>query len=207
MTPKELESLPKTPDIQQRPEQYKFIISLEQRVSEFEKTANFMVKNLQKTRDMIRECTEGQPFVEQLKLSITPDAATLISQGDTLVFEAHGKSNALTKRLITIQTTLRDKFKEVQHTKPEFIDPSVFDKDRNLHPENQNQPKEKFCGDKKFPSDLIANKPIDLEEMAEKLVKRVNDLLNKPINYRSEHDLINRLRDIRVSSIYKIILL
>ncbi|XP_063701703.1 dystrophin, isoforms A/C/F/G/H isoform X4 [Culicoides brevitarsis] len=202
VTPKELECLPKTPEVHHRPEQYKFMISLEQRVTEFEKAANYMVKNLQKTRDMIRECTDGQPVVEQLKLSITPDAATLISQGDTLVFEAHGKSNALTKRLINIQTTLRDKFKEVQHTKPDmeaFIDPKVLDKDSSHHPENenQNQPKEKFCGDKKFPTDLIANKPIDLEEMAEKLIKRVNDLLNKPLNYRSQHELVNRLRDIR----------
>uniref|UniRef100_A0A336L0H9 CSON001198 protein n=1 Tax=Culicoides sonorensis TaxID=179676 RepID=A0A336L0H9_CULSO len=197
VTPKELEYLPKTPDIQPRPEQYKFIISLEQRVTEFEKAARYMVKNLDKTREMIRQCTDGQPVVEQLKLSITPDAATLISQGDTLVFEAHGKSNALTKRLITIQTLLRDKFKEVQHTRPEFIDPSVLDKDSALHPENSNQPKEKYCADKKFPSDLIASKPFDLEEMAEKLVKRVNDLLNKPIDFRSKTDLINRLRDIK----------
>lgn len=112
-----MELLPISPVTPQKPEQYKFILSLEQRVTDFEKTAKYMMKQLEKTRDMIKECNEGPAIVEQLKLSITPDAATLISQGDTLVFEAHGKSNALTKRLMMIQTTLRDKFKEVQHTR------------------------------------------------------------------------------------------
>lgn len=159
-----------------------------------------MIKNLDKTRDQIATCNESVGYVEQLKLSITPDAATLISQGDTLIFEAHGKSNALTKRLMTIQTTLRDKFKEVQHTRPIYLD--ALDKlEAVTNPENQAKPKEKFCGDKKFPSDLITLKAVDLEEMATKVLKRVNDLINKPLNLDSESDLHYRLVEIKVRSL------
>lgn len=157
-----------------------------------------MIKNLDKTRDQIACCSEGVAYIEQLKLSITPDAATLISQGDTLIFEAHGKSNALTKRLMAIQATLRDKFKEVQHTRPVYLD--ALDKSETVsNPENQAKPKEKYCGDKKFPTDLITLKTVDLEEMVTKVLKRVNDLINKPVNFESESELHYRLVEIKVS--------
>lgn len=157
-----------------------------------------MMKNLDKTRDQIAACTEGVAYVEQMKLFITPDAATLISQGDTLIFEAHGKSNALTKRLMAIQATLRDKFKEVQHTRPVYLD--ALDKSQSAsNPENQTRPKEKYCADKKFPTDLITLKTVNLEEMAPKVLKRVNDLINKPLNLESESELHYRLIEIKVS--------
>lgn len=82
--------------------------------------------------------------------------------------------------------------------RPGFIDPSALDKEQTILSENQNQPKEKFCADKKFPADLISTKAFDIEEMADKIVKRIYDLINKPFNQNSEQELMNRLIEIRV---------
>lgn len=91
--------------------------SLSQRVHEFEKTARYMVKKLLETREKIESATTTDA-VEHLKMSIAPDAATLISQGDTLVLETHGNaSSELSNAVIDIQSLLREKFREVQHAK------------------------------------------------------------------------------------------
>lgn len=50
-------------------------------------------------------------------MSIAPDAATLISQGDSLVLETHGKSGNLSQIVMKTQTLLREKFREVQQAK------------------------------------------------------------------------------------------
>lgn len=76
-----------------------------------------MIKKLVQTRDSIEKCTDGPGAIEHLKLSIAPDAATLISQGDTLILETHSKSHSLTQRLMGTQTQLRDTFKDVQNAK------------------------------------------------------------------------------------------
>lgn len=91
--------------------------SLSQRVHEFEKTARYMIKKLIETRSKIESATSTDA-IEHLKMSIAPDAATLISQGDTLVLETHGNSSTeLSNAVIDIQSILREKFREVQHAK------------------------------------------------------------------------------------------
>lgn len=89
--------------------------TLEQRVYEFDKTAKYMIKKLTATRESIEKCTEGPAAVENFKLTIAPDAATLISQGDTLVLETHGKSPDLSNTVMHTQSMLREKFREMKH--------------------------------------------------------------------------------------------
>lgn len=95
--------------------------SLAQRVYEFEKTARYMIKKLQDTRIKIDASLAAQADVdtiEHLKMSVAPDAATLISQGDSLVLETHGSaSSELATTVMEIQSILREKFREVQHAK------------------------------------------------------------------------------------------
>lgn len=75
-----------------------------------------MIKKLIETRERI-EAAENNDAVEHLKMTIAPDAATLISQGDTLVLETHGSAGDLSTIVMKIQSTLREKFREVQHAK------------------------------------------------------------------------------------------
>lgn len=82
---------------------------LEQRVNEYEKIANEMIKKL----DQAKEEIKNQTFVIENIL----EAATLISQGDTLILETHGKSNELSKRLVQIQNKLRSKYNELKTAK------------------------------------------------------------------------------------------
>lgn len=89
--------------------------SLEQRVFEFDKTAKYMIKKLMATRESIEKCSDDPATIEHLKLTISPDAATLISQGDTLVLETHGKSSDLSNTVMTTQSLLREKFREMKH--------------------------------------------------------------------------------------------
>lgn len=97
--------------------------SLQQRVYEFEKTARYMIKKLKETRDRIEDAKANSDSIdpdtiEHLKLSIAPDAATLISQGDSLVLETHGSSSPeLANTVIGIQSLLREKFREVKQAK------------------------------------------------------------------------------------------
>jgi DeoR/GlpR family transcriptional regulator of sugar metabolism len=76
-----------------------------------------MIRKLDQTKEKIESCTEGPEVIDHMKLAIAPDAATLISQGDTLILETHGKSGQLTQKLMATQTQLRDKFKEVHNTR------------------------------------------------------------------------------------------
>lgn len=52
-----------------------------------------------------------------MKMLIAPDAATLISQGDTLVLETHGKHGDIARLVMKNQILLREKFREVQQAK------------------------------------------------------------------------------------------
>lgn len=55
--------------------------------------------------------------IEDLKMLIAPDAATLISQGDSLVLETHGKQGTISRTVMKNQIMLREKFREVQKAK------------------------------------------------------------------------------------------
>lgn len=95
--------------------------SLSQRVYEFEKTARYMIKKLQDTKDKIDSsmvASVDPETVEHLKMLVAPDAATLISQGDSLVLETHGNASPeLANAVMEMQSILREKFREVQHAK------------------------------------------------------------------------------------------
>lgn len=95
--------------------------SLSQRVHEFEKTARYMIKKLQDTIDKIEASLSAAvdpDTIENLKMLVAPDAATLISQGDSLVLETHGNATPeLANTVMEMQAILRDKFREVQHAK------------------------------------------------------------------------------------------
>lgn len=95
--------------------------SLSQRVYEFEKTARYMIKKLQDTKDKIDAsivASVDTDTVEHLKMLVAPDAATLISQGDSLVLETHGNASPeMANTVMEMQSILREKFREVQHAK------------------------------------------------------------------------------------------
>lgn len=95
--------------------------SLSQRVYEFEKTARYMIKKLHETSEKIadaRKAAVDTETIEHLKMLVAPDAATLISQGDSLVLETHGNATPeLAKTVMDIQAILREKFREVQHSR------------------------------------------------------------------------------------------
>lgn len=95
--------------------------SLSQRVYEFEKTARYMIKKLQETIEKIEAsitAAADPDTIDHLKMLVAPDAATLISQGDSLVLETHGNATPeLANTVMEMQSILREKFREVQHAK------------------------------------------------------------------------------------------
>lgn len=175
---------------------------IDQRVDQFEKTARYMMKKLDQTLQQIMESDETSGIVEHMKLSIAPDAALILSQGDTLILETHGKNPILTQRLQTTQKELRDRYKDVQNSNTI----NMLEKNHNLDPENQYSPKEKVFADKKFPVDLLrssSTSSIKLEDLVTKVLKRVNDLTSKPVDTSSEDELTKRILDIGVSMKFK----
>ncbi|XP_062714874.1 dystrophin, isoforms A/C/F/G/H isoform X7 [Aedes albopictus] len=162
---------------------YKKLTSLEQRVGEFDKTAKYMIKKLEQTREKIDNCDDGPSVIENLKLTIAPDAATLISQGDTLILETHGKSNVLTQRLMDTQAQLRDKFKEVQNS--------------SNYPNRPMQPSPNLNESDLSTTEYSHLKAIDLEEISSKVLKRIGDLLTKPLTKDNELELTKRILDIK----------
>ena len=179
---------------------YKSMTPLDQRVDQFEKTARYMMKKLDQTLQKIQTCNDGVSVIEHMKLSISPDAALILSQGDTLILETHGKNSSLTHRLLAIQKELRDKYKDVQNSNTSNI--NLLEKNHNVDPENQYLPKEKVFADKKFPQDLLrssSTSSIKLEDLVTKVLKRVNDLTAKPVDLSSEDELTKRILDIGVS--------
>ncbi|XP_070495965.1 dystrophin, isoforms A/C/F/G/H-like isoform X7 [Chironomus tepperi] len=176
---------------------YKTVTPLDQRVEQFEKTARYIMKKLDQTLEQIQSCDDGSSVVEHMKLSIAPDAALILSQGDTLILETHGKNSELTQRLLNIQKELRDKYKDMQNSNTTNL--SALEKNHNTDPENQYSPKEKICTDKKFPVDLLhqnSTASIKLDDLVEKVLKRVKDLVSKSVDYSSEEDLTKRILDI-----------
>jgi hypothetical protein len=171
---------------------------LDQRVDQYEKTARYMLKKLDQTLQQIKDSDDSSGVVEHMKLSISPDAALILSTGDTLILETHGKNADLTQRLLTIQKELRDRYKDVQNSNTL----NMLEKNHKVDPENQYSPKEKVFADKKFPVDLLrspSTSSIKLEDLVTKVLKRVNDLTSKPVNATSEDELTKRILDIGVS--------
>ena len=157
------------------------------------------MKKLDQTLQQIQSCDDSN--VEHMKLSIAPDAALILSQGDTLILETHGRNSNLTKRLLGIQTELRDKYKDVQNSNT-TNNINLLEKNHNLDPENQYSPKEKVFADKKFPQDFLrapSTSEVKLEDLVSKVSKRVNDLVSKPVDLTSEEELTKRILDIGVS--------
>lgn len=180
---------------------YKSVTPLDQRVDQFEKTARYMMKKLDQTLQQIKECDDGSGVIENMKLTIAPDAALILSQGDTLILETHGKNSVMTQRLLAIQNELRDKYKDVQNSNT-TNNINLLEKNHNVDPENQYSPKEKIFADKKFPADLMRSSSlssIKLEDLVAKVFKRVNDLISKPVDLSSEEELTKRILDIGVS--------
>lgn len=177
---------------------------LDQRVEQFEKTVRYIIKKLDQTLEQIQECDDdGNSAIEHMKMSIAPDAALILSQGDTLILETHGKNSNLTQRLQTIQKELRDKYKDVQNANT--TSNSYLHKNSKNDAENQYSSKEKVYG-KKFPLDLLqqttplqSTASIKLEDLVEKVLKRVKDLITKPVDLSSEDELTKRILDIGVS--------
>lgn len=76
-----------------------------------------MIKKLTETKVKIDQENDTE-MIEHMKMTIAPDAATLISQGDSLVLETHGSATPdLANTVMKMQAILREKFREVQHTK------------------------------------------------------------------------------------------
>ncbi|XP_046806097.1 dystrophin, isoforms A/C/F/G/H isoform X5 [Lucilia cuprina] len=152
--------------------------SLEQRVLEFEKSAKYMMGKLEKTKEKIEKCSEGERAVEDLKMLIAPDAATLISQGDSLVLETHGKQGSLSRVVMKSQIILREKFREVQQSKSK------------VYPANRDGSNTHSSLDK------VSMKGINLEELIVKGLKRIKDLIERPVDRKSVEDLEKRLSEI-----------
>lgn len=87
-----------------------------------------MIKKLATTRLTIEQCAEGSSTVDHLKMSIAPDAATLISQGDSLVQETHGKLPDLSNTVMQSLALLRERFGEMKNAQYVF---SCFNKTHN----------------------------------------------------------------------------
>lgn len=179
---------------------YKSVTPLDQQVDQFEKTARFMMKKLDQTLQKIQSSDDRASVIEHLKLSVAPDAALILSQGDTLILETHGKNAEMTQRLLSIQKELRDKYKDVQISNTTNM--SMLEKSNSVDPENQYSHKEKVFVDKKFPQDLLKASPtssIKLDDLVAKVLKRVNDLISKQVDLNSEEELRKRILDIGVS--------
>ncbi|XP_055693426.1 dystrophin, isoforms A/C/F/G/H isoform X2 [Lutzomyia longipalpis] len=172
--------------------------SLEQRVGEFEKTAKYMVRKLEATRQEIERCDDGFGAVEHLKHLIAPDAATLISQGDSLVLETHGKAGELSQRVMATQGQLREKFREVQHAKMAKLSSSS---DGEATAGGEKKPVRKMSAElvssetarqRQLSKDLT-----EIEDIVNKVLQRTRDLIEKPLNDSSADELSKRILDIR----------
>ncbi|KAJ6635992.1 Dystrophin, isoforms A/C/F/G/H, partial [Pseudolycoriella hygida] len=178
-------------------------ISLEQRVFEFDKTAKYMIRKLEATRQAIERCDEGAEAIEHLKLSIAPDAATLISQGDTLVLETHGKSTELSATVMKTQSLLREKFREMKHARfPKTIEEwsaEHLQKAPTIQPENHNLPKEKSLNEKQLLTGLKSELPRRMSDDSgvRKLIETINTLISQPINHSLETELLRHVEVIR----------
>ncbi|KRF83656.1 dystrophin, isoforms A/C/F/G/H isoform X21 [Drosophila virilis] len=142
-------------------------INLEQRVQEFNKLAKQMIYKLELTKVKIEQGHESE--AEDLRMLIAPDAATLISQGDSLVLETHGKQGSISRLVMRTQIILREKFREVQQAKSKVTGSSAA----RPTPDS-----------------------VNIEELVTKGLRRINVLIEKPVNVKSSTELEKRMEDI-----------
>lgn len=142
--------------------------------------------------------------IDHLRRSIIPDAATLISQGYSLVLETDGKYPELSQRVVRMQTELRDRFQDLQNSRsPAKLDDSYL---QNSPVDNQNilSQREKHIIDKKITITLKSKyqksqmTDADVEELTAKILKNVANLIGKNVNRLSEVDLTNHIMEIKV---------
>lgn len=140
---------------------------------------------------------------DHLRLSIAPDAATLISQGDSLVLETHGKDQDLAQRVVTMQSALRERFREIQNSRNST---KLLEKPQppSYTLENQNMLREKIVHDKKFA--VTSNQyqksqlaGINSEEITSKVMKRVRDLIERDCDRTSDVNLTRHIFEIKVN--------
>ncbi|XP_070072931.1 dystrophin, isoforms A/C/F/G/H isoform X12 [Drosophila takahashii] len=141
--------------------------NLDDRVREFDKQAKQMIYKLKLTKAKIEQCHESE--AEDLRLLIAPDAATLISQGDSLVLETHGKQGSISRLVMRTQIILREQFREVQ----------------------QARSKTSGSGAPAPPLDSV-----NIEELVTKGLRRINVLIEKTVDLKSSSDLEKRMEDI-----------
>ncbi|XP_032597642.1 dystrophin, isoforms A/C/F/G/H isoform X13 [Drosophila grimshawi] len=141
--------------------------NLEQRVQEFNKLSKQMIYKLEVTKAKIEQCHESE--AEDLRMLIAPDAATLISQGDSLVLETHGKQGSISRIVMRTQIILREKFREVQQAKSKVTGTSA----PQATPET-----------------------VNIEELVTKGLRRINVLIEKPVDLKSSTELEKRMEDI-----------
>nr|XP_036672657.1 dystrophin, isoforms A/C/F/G/H isoform X6 [Drosophila suzukii] len=141
--------------------------NLDDRVREFDKQAKQMIYKLKLTKAKIEQCHESE--AEDLRLLIAPDAATLISQGDSLVLETHGRQGSISRLVMRTQIILREQFREVQ----------------------QARSKTSGSGAPAPPLDSV-----NIEELVTKGLRRINVLIEKTVDLKSSSDLEKRMEDI-----------
>ncbi|XP_034660508.1 dystrophin, isoforms A/C/F/G/H isoform X13 [Drosophila subobscura] len=141
--------------------------SLDDRVRAFDKQAKQMIYKLKLTKAKIEQCHESE--AEDLRLLIAPDAATLISQGDSLVLETHGRQGSISRLVMRTQIILREQFREVQ------------------------QARSKTMGSGAAAPPLES---VNIEELVTKGLRRINVLIEKPVDLKSSGDLEKRMDDI-----------
>ncbi|XP_043946962.1 dystrophin, isoforms A/C/F/G/H isoform X7 [Drosophila biarmipes] len=151
----------KSPLSEQQPQ------NLDDRVREFDKQAKQMIYKLKLTKAKIEQCHESE--AEDLRLLIAPDAATLISQGDSLVLETHGRQGSISRLVMRTQIILREQFREVQ----------------------QARSKTSGSGAPAPPLDSV-----NIEELVTKGLRRINVLIEKSVDLKSSSDLEKRMEDI-----------
>lgn len=152
------------------------------RVGAFEKNAQEMIQILLRVYVQLLGCEDDQE-VDDMKMNIAPEAASLISQGDTLAFEANGMPELLSQRMLDIQRELREKFKRVQ-----MFRRSGSEKSRPTTSDYKERERE-------------LNKNLgEIEEIIEKVLKQTKDLLGQTWNDSSVNELSNRISHIKVST-------
>lgn len=150
------------------------------RVGDFERNAQDMIQRLLRVYVLLLGCEDDQQ-VEDLQMEIAPDAATLISQGDTIVFETKGMPELLSQRMMDIQNELREKFKRVQYYRRSRSDAAK---------PTMNEFRER---------ERELNRNLDeIEGIIEKVLRQTKDLLGQTWNDSSVDELSNRISHIKV---------
>lgn len=170
--------------------------SLSQRVHEFVKTARYVINKLSEAREKI-EAAANSNVVEHLKMSIAPDAAALISQGDTLVLQTHGAAGDLSTTVLKVQTILRERFREVQHARNGCGDKALnYSSQSSSNDEPRN-----VSHEEKLKNAL--NQTANVHKDALQVYKKIYQLAQSTLHRGNEEALNHRLLQIQVKILYK----